>query len=162
MSNRLLVSELNRLRRNTRLVVRDEYDARRERYTLRVEQSCPPTPGQPDKKPFVVPLALGLLGDAGNLPLRLADTAPDPETADNTHCVLTVDQPAQTFVFEGVGERPVPSLLRGFSAPVRLDYPYSRDDLFALMSRDSDGFVRWDSAQALQQLKAMAGFHLAG
>jgi aminopeptidase N len=92
---------------------------------------------------------MGLLGDAGNLPLRLAGQTPDPETSDNTHTVLTVDQPRHTFVFEGVTERPVPSLLRGFSAPVRLDYDYSRDALCALIRRDDDGFVRWDSAQAL-------------
>ena len=131
------------------LTVRDEYDEAGETYTLYVEQSCPPTPGQPDKPPFVIPLAMGLLGDAGNLPLKLKDTAPDFETADNTHCVLMVDKPEQSFVFEGVKERPVPSLLRSFSAPVRLDYDFSADDLYALMSRDGDGFVRWDSSQQL-------------
>ncbi|MEH6634492.1 MAG: aminopeptidase N [Halioglobus sp.] len=131
------------------LSVRDEYDADAEQYRLHVTQSCPATPGQPQKPVFVIPLAMGLLGDAGNLPLRLADAGVDTETADNTHTVLTVDQPAQTFVFEGIRERPVPSLLRGFSAPVRLEYDYGKDDLYALMSRDGDGFVRWDSAQAL-------------
>tara|TARA_R110002110_G_scaffold406421_1_gene626317 strand:- start:130078 stop:132750 length:2673 start_codon:yes stop_codon:yes gene_type:complete len=131
------------------LSIRDEYDADAARYTLHVEQSCPPTPGQPEKLPLVIPLAMGLLGDAGNLPLRLQDEPVDGETADNTHRVLMVDKPGQSFVFEGVNERPVPSLLRGFSAPVRLDYHYSRADLCALMSRDDDGFVRWDSAQAL-------------
>jgi aminopeptidase N len=131
------------------LRVRDEYEEEEQRYTLHVEQSCPPTPGQPDKAPFVIPLAMGLLGDAGNLPLRLADTEPDLETSDNTHLVLQVTEPRQSFVFEGVGERPVPSLLRGFSAPVRLQYDYSKEALYALMSRDDDGFVRWDSAQAL-------------
>jgi aminopeptidase N len=129
--------------------VRDEYDAGTRQYRLHIEQSCPATPGQASKPPFVIPLAMGLLGEVGNLPLRLADAEPDTEIPDNTHAVLTVDQPRQTFVFEGVGERPVPSLLRGFSAPVRLDYDYSKDDLCALMSRDGDGFVRWDSAQAL-------------
>jgi aminopeptidase N len=97
----------------------------------------------------VIPLALGLLGTAGNLPLRLAGVEPDPESADNTHTVLSVDQPQQRFVFEGVMERPIPSLLRGFSAPVRLQYTYTTDDLCALMRRDADGFVRWDSAQTL-------------
>ena len=63
--------------------------------------------------------------------------------------MLVIDQAQQSFVFEGVAERPVPSLLRGFSAPVRLDYQFSKGDLHALMSRDDDGFVRWDSAQAL-------------
>jgi len=131
------------------LTVRDEYDAHSQQYRLHVAQSCPATPGQPEKSPFVIPLALGLLGDAGNLPLRLAGQEPDAQATDNTHAVLTVDQASQTFVFDGVAERPVPSLLRGFSAPVRLDYDYNKTDLFALMSRDDDGFVRWDSAQAL-------------
>jgi len=131
------------------LRVRDEYDADIQQYRLHIEQSCPATPGQASKPSFVIPLAMGLLGEAGNLPLCLADAKPDAETPDNTHTVLTVDQPRQTFVFEGVGERPVPSLLRGFSAPVRLDYDYSKRDLCALMSHDDDGFVRWDSAQAL-------------
>jgi aminopeptidase N len=131
------------------LLVRDEYDADTEQYRLHIEQSCPATPGQDSKPPFVIPLAMGLLGEAGNLPLRLANSEPDTETPDNTHTVLTLDQPSQTFVFEGVGERPVPSLLRGFSAPVRLDYDYSKRDLYTLMSHDGDGFVRWDSAQAL-------------
>jgi aminopeptidase N len=131
------------------LKVRDEYDAEAQRYTLHVEQSCPATPGQKEKQPFVIPLAMGLLGDAGNLHLRLFGSAPDPESSDNTHTVLTVDRPQQTYVFEGVAERPVPSLLRHFSAPVRLHYDYSKADLCALMRRDDDGFVRWDSAQAL-------------
>ncbi len=131
------------------LTIRDEYDPDNETYTLQVSQHCPPTPGQESKQPFVIPLALGLLGDAGNLPIRLADEPIDTETDDNTHRVMLIDQPSQTLVFEQVRERPVPSLLRGFSAPVRLDYPFSKEGLFALMSRDDDGFVRWDSAQQL-------------
>ncbi len=130
------------------LTVRDEYDEAGQSYTLHVQQSCPVTPGQLEKLPFVIPLAMGLLGEAGNLPLRWSGSAPDPDTSDNTHTVLTIDQPGQTFVFTGVTERPVPSLLRGFSAPVRLHYDYSKSDLCALMRRDGDGFVRWDSAQA--------------
>lgn len=132
-----------------KLTVVDSYDEGAGTYTLEVSQSCPPTPGQPDKEPFVIPLAMGLLGDAGNLPLRLQGEEADPETADNTHRVLIVDQAQQRFVFEGVSERPVPSLLRTFSAPVRLDYACSREALCQLMSRDDDGFVRWDSAQTL-------------
>jgi aminopeptidase N len=131
------------------LKVTDEYDEAAQRYTLLVEQSCPPTPGQLEKQPFVIPLAMGLLGEAGNLPLRQSGLVPDPEVGDNTHTVLTVNQPKQSFVFEGVTERPVPSLLRGFSAPVRLDFDYSKHDLCALMRCDDDGFVRWDSAQTL-------------
>ncbi len=131
------------------LSVEDDYDAEAERYTLKVRQATPPTPGQADKQPLLIPLAMGLLGDAGNLPLELADEAPDPETDDNTHRVLLLSESEQSFVFEQVRERPVPSLLRGFSAPVKLDYAYSREDLCALMSRDDDGFVRWDASQQL-------------
>lgn len=131
------------------LSITDDYDEANQRYTLAVTQSCPATPGQPDKLPLVIPLAMGLLGDAGNLPLKLQGAEPDTETSDNTHMVLQVDQASQQFVFEQVMERPVPSLLRGFSAPVRLHYQYSRADLCALMRADDDGFVRWDSAQSL-------------
>jgi aminopeptidase N len=131
------------------LTVRDEYDSGTGRYTLHVTQSCPATPGQPDKDPMVIPLSMGLLGEAGNLPIRLEGDAPGGDVTDNTHRVLLVDQPQQSFVFEQVPERPVPSLLRGFSAPVRLAYSFGRSDLCALMSRDDDGFVRWDSAQSL-------------
>lgn len=131
------------------LNVTGSYDAPAQRFTLDVVQSCPATPGQDEKAPFVIPLAMGLLGDAGNLPLQLAGAEVDLETSDNTHQVLLVDQTAQQFVFENIQERPVPSLLRGFSAPVRLEFDYSREDLCQLMSRDDDGFVRWDSAQSL-------------
>jgi len=131
------------------LSICDAYDEVSQRYTLQVRQSCPATPGQTEKLPFVIPLAMGLLGEAGNLPMRRIGMAPDTDTSDNTHTVLTIDKPEQTFVFEGVPVRPIPSLLRGFSAPVRLQYDYSRSDLCALMRRDADGFVRWDSAQVL-------------
>ncbi|MDO8863056.1 aminopeptidase N [Haliea sp. E1-2-M8] len=132
-----------------RLSARGEYDADAQRYTLSLRQSTPPTPGQPDKEPLMIPVALGLLGAAGNLPLRLTEEAPDTETADNTHRVLVLAEAEQTFCFEGVMEAPVPALLRGFSAPVRIEYDYSSADLCALMSREEDGFVRWDAAQQL-------------
>jgi aminopeptidase N len=131
------------------LSVRDEYDGEARRYTLHVRQHLPPTPGQEQKLPQVIPLAMGLLGEAGHLRLQLAGEAPDAESEDNTHRVLLVREAQQSFVFEDVPEQPVPSLLRGFSAPVRLDYPWRRADLCALMSRDADGFVRWDAAQQL-------------
>jgi aminopeptidase N len=131
-----------------RLEVSDAYDESARRYTLTVTQSCPPTPGQPEKEPFVIPLAMGLLGESGNLALHRSDE-PEQRDAGATHTVLTVDQRRQEFVFEDIPCRPVPSLLRGFSAPVRLHYDYSVVDLCALMSRDDDGFVRWDAAQTL-------------
>ncbi len=131
------------------LKVSTHYDENAETYTLNVAQSCPPTPGQPSKEPFYMPFAVGLLGDAGHLPLQLQDAPANVESADNTAMVLIVSEPEQKFVFTGVKEEPVPSLLRGFSAPVRLDYNYSDADLSVLMARDDDGFVRWDAAQQL-------------
>ena len=129
------------------LTVTDHWDEAAGAYTLTVRQHTPPTPGQPEKAPLVVPLALGLLGDAGNLRLSLAGEAADGEQADNTHRVLILEEVEQSFTFTGLPERPVPALLRGFSAPVRLDYPYTREQLRALMTRDDDGFVRWDAGQ---------------
>ncbi|MHA7816824.1 MAG: aminopeptidase N [Pseudohaliea sp.] len=131
------------------LTVTDHWDEAAGAYTLTVRQQTPPTPGQPEKAPLVIPLALGLLGDAGNLRLSLAGEAADAEQADNTHRVLVLEEGEQSFTFTGLPERPVPALLRGFSAPVRLDYPYTREQLRALMTRDGDGFVRWDAGQQL-------------
>jgi aminopeptidase N len=146
------------------LTVDGKYDADAGTFALNVRQSCPPTPGQQTKKPFHIPLKLALLGDAGALRLQLAGQAVNAETDDNTQIVLDITQPEQTFVFESLPEAPVPSLLRGFSAPVRLHYPYSRDDLYFLLRNDSDGFSRWDAGQqlAVQSLHEMMAAYRAG
>lgn len=136
-----------------RLEINGHYDENARTYALTVKQSCPPTPGQPNKEPFHIPLAVALLGDAGALRLQLADRASELALADvpddNTELVLDVTASEQQFVFTDIPEAPVPSLLRGFSAPVKLAYPYSRDELMTLMRRDSDGFCRWDAGQQL-------------
>ena len=132
-----------------RLQVTDYYDEDTQEYSLTIKQSCPPTPECQQKLPFHIPVAVGLLGSAGDLPLYLKDVEPDFETSDNTHNVLELTAAEQTFVFQRVQEKPVPSLLRGFSAPVKLHYNYSRDDLIVIMSRDSDGFNRWEASQQL-------------
>jgi aminopeptidase N len=127
--------------------IQSEFDADNKRYTLHVRQSCPDTPGQSNKKPLTVPLRLGLLGSNGkDLPLRLLVN--DASTSE-TDRVLSVTQEEQQFVFEGLESEPIPSLLRGFSAPVRLLYDYSRADLLFLMVNDSDGFNRWNASQLL-------------
>ncbi len=131
------------------LKVRDRWDEDASTYTMTVTQHTPPTPGQTEKDPLVIPLAMGLLGDAGNLRLSLEGEPPQTESADNTHRVLLIDQAEQQFSFTGLPERPTPALLRSFSAPVRVDYPYTRGQLLALASRDDDGFVRWDAMQQL-------------
>ena len=127
--------------------IQSEFDADTKRYTLHVSQSCPDTPGQSNKKPLTVPLRLGLLGSDGkDLPLRLLA---DDASTSKTDRVLSVTQEEQQFVFEGLESEPIPSLLRGFSAPVRLKYDYSRAELLFLMVNDSDGFNRWNASQLL-------------
>ncbi len=128
------------------LDVRGTWDEGARTYTLNVRQSSKPTPGQPVKQPLHIPLAMGLLGAGGQpLPLTL-----DGENDDGPLSrVLDVKEPEQSFTFTGVGERPVPSLLRGFSAPVTLDAGYSRDDLAFLLRGDPDSFARWEAGQTL-------------
>ncbi len=132
-----------------RLDVNSAYDADAQTFTLRVQQSCPATPECEQKRPFLIPFAVGLLGEAGALPLQIRGVPADPETDDNTHCVLELTDPEHEFVFENVPEEPVPSLLRNFSAPVKLHYNYHRDALVRLMVHDDDGFCRWDVSQQL-------------
>ncbi len=141
-----------------------EYDAEAETYTLSVTQSCPPTPGQSEKEAFHMPLVVGLVGEAGSLPLKLQGEAPDTETADNTNIVLNVTEARQNFVFCEVKEEPVPSLFRGLSAPVKVRFDYSRDDLLFLMRNDSDGFNRWEASQQMgvQALEALVAAHQTG
>ena len=122
------------------LKITDEYDPQAHRYVLHVAQSCPATPGQESKEPMHIPLAMGLLDPEGN-DMLLAN--------GDTTLVLDVTEAEQSFTFENIQARPVPSLLRGFSAPVKLHYPYQRDELVFLMANDSDGFSRWDAAQKL-------------
>ena len=132
-----------------RLQVTEAYDAAERAYTLTFAQSCPPTPGQPEKLPFVIPVALGLLDSQGNdMPLQLAGEA----EAQGTSRVLSVTEARQSFTFVNLTERPLPSLLRGFSAPVKMHFPYSRDQLMFLMQHDSDGFNRWEAGQQLAVL----------
>jgi len=128
------------------LEVSDAYDSVSRRYTLSVKQSCPATPGQSDKLPFHVPLALGLvMPDGSDLPLRLEGSGGAPATS----LVLSVTQAEQQFVFTDLPARPVPSLLRDFSAPVILKYAYDEGALTHLMAHDSDPYIRWESGQRL-------------
>ena len=134
------------------LEIDGSYDASTQSYTLKLKQQVPDTPGQSDKPPFHIPLALGLIDRAGQ------DLLPEGTR------MLDVVEPEQEFLFEGVAEEPVPSLARGFSAPVKISYDYSDEQLMLLMAHDSDGFNRWDAGQSLLQrtLLNMAVQHQAG
>ncbi len=127
--------------------VEEHYDTQMQQYTLSMQQSCPDTPGQSGKKPFYIPIRVALL-DAGGKELSL-QLVGDSEKSNSSDRVLALTKAQQQFIFEGVESRPVPSLLRGFSAPVRLNYDYSREDLLFLMAYDSDGFNRWNASQLL-------------
>ena len=121
----------------------DHYDAAARRYTLTLRQHTAPTPGQPDKHPMVIPVAMGLLDPSGGeLPTRLAGEA---EAHRGTR-VLLLESADQDFVFEHVPAPPVASLLRGFSAPVKLA-GVPRERLRFLAAHDTDPFVRWESGQ---------------
>ncbi|MDD4928114.1 MAG: aminopeptidase N [Gallionella sp.] len=121
------------------------FDADRQRYTLTLTQSCTETPGQRAKQPYHIPVVIGLVGaDGQDLPQRLAG-----EESVSTQRVLSLFDASQTFIFEGVTEAPVPSLLRNFSAPVVLDFAYTDAELAHLMAHDADPFNRWEAGQRL-------------
>ena len=113
----------------------------RPKPSVNFTQSCPDTPGQTDKKPFLIPIKLGLLGSNGE---ELALNSGGDGTT-----VIALKEQTQTLVFDNIDQQPVPSLLRGFSAPVKLTYNYSPEELAHLMAHDSDGFNRWDAGQSL-------------
>ena len=122
------------------------YDPVARTFTLTIKQTCPPTPGQKEKKPFHVPVSVGLLGNDGrDFPLRLED---EINAVGGTR-VLQVRKTEETFVFTDIPHEPVPSILRGFSAPVKVNLNLSDDERLFLMSNDSDEFNRWDAGQQL-------------
>lgn len=129
-----------------------QYDAAAKTVELTLRQSCPPTPGQAEKLPFHIPVAIGLL-DAKGRDIVLNDGG---KGKGSTTRVLELTQAVQTFHFSGISEQPVPSLLRGFSAPVVLEYSYSDAELAFLMAHDSDAFNRWEAGQRLAMRRLLA------
>jgi aminopeptidase N len=135
-----------------RLRAEGVYNAAARSYTLTLSQSCAPTPGQADKEPFVIPVSLGLLSaDGVQLPLQLAHWT-QPEMGSRT---LVLTQPSESFTFVNLDSEPVPSLLRGFSAPVVLDCHYTDAQLLTLLAFDTDSFNRWEAAQRLALRRAL-------
>ena len=124
------------------LIAQGKYDAQRKTFDLSLEQKTLPTPGQPDKRPLHIPLALGLVGPGGeDMPLDLEGTgllnAP----------LIELTEARKTFRFRNVPQRPVISLNRGFSAPVHLTINSSAADQLFLMGHDGDSFNRWEAGQ---------------
>lgn len=118
--------------------VKEDYDAKQKIFRLTLKQYCPPTPNQPVKLPMLIPVAVGLLNKAGKDML--------PKTV-----VLELTQPEQTFEFKDIAEPPVLSILRGFSAPVKINSPLSNESLAFLLANDSDAFNRWEAGQKLSE-----------
>ncbi len=138
---------------------RGEHDAKARSYTLHVRQSCAPTPGQPAKQPFVIPLGVGLVGpDGQDLPLAVEGgrAIPVPSAGGHT-AILVLEHEEQHFVFRDVADAPVASLLRGFSAPVHVRHGYTDTQLTHLMAHDSDPFNRWEAGQTLATRILLAG-----
>jgi aminopeptidase N len=129
------------------VTARGHYDASGKNYTLQLSQHTPPTPGQSAKVPLVIPITLGLLDEAGRaLPLVLRGEAPQVCGYER---VVVLEEAEQTFVFEQVPCPPVPSLLRGFCAPVALDDGLTEAELLLLLRHDSDPYNRWEAGQRL-------------
>ncbi len=128
------------------ITVREDWDDAQGIYRLTLAQSCPPTPGQPEKKPFHIPVVVGLMDAQGNdLPLQL-EGEPAP---GGTERVLSLTEPEQTFRFVGLAERPRPSILRRFSAPVKLHTGYTDAEWRFRLAHESDDFNRWEAGQEL-------------
>ena len=131
------------------VTVRDEYNAATQEYRLHIQQATPPTPEAKHKLPFVIPLRMALFDGQGQ-PMSL--TWPQPVSSinsDATEGVINITAEQQTFCFTGVTSQPIPSLLRQFSAPIKLDYPYTQQQLLFLAEHENDGFNRWEAVQRL-------------
>ncbi len=119
------------------LAVNGNYNVAEKKYQLKVSQQTPDTPGQTAKQPLHIPFEVALLGQDGN------------ELSGGTARVLNITETSQTFTFDNINEKPTPSLLRNYSAPVKLEFDYSDEALSFLMANDTDSFNRWESAQQL-------------
>ena len=134
-----------------RLQAAGDYNAPERTYTLTLSQSCPPTPDQEHKAPFVIPVTLGLLSREGQaLPLQLAGSA-----SSNLQQTLVLKDNSASYTFVNIDSEPVPSLMRGFSAPVVLEDGLSAIDLLILLAHDSDPFNQWEAGQRLMLQSAL-------
>ena len=143
------------------LTARGTHDAARSQYVLDIEQHTPATPGQPEKLPLHVPVRMALLGEDGaDVPLHCAES----NLAGETEAVLELREPRRTFRFSNVPTCPVPSLVRGFSAPVKVEIERGDDELAFLISNETDQFNRWDAVQeyATRLMLRMMEERLAG
>jgi aminopeptidase N len=141
------------------VAAKGQYNSEQKTFTLTFTQHTPPTPGQKEKQPLLIPIKMGLVSRMGRpLPLEMKGAL------YGTEAVLQLTESEQSFTFHNLESEPLPSLLRGFSAPVKLHYEYSKDDLAFLLKHDPDGFNRWDAGQqlALSTLKGLVSAQQQG
>src|SRR5256714_1595447 len=143
-----------------KVTARGRYDAHTRTYTLSLEQTCAPSPGQQDKQPHVIPMAMGLIGRDGRaLSLQIEDEPMPAAGGFSTERVLVLSQAREFFTLINVDEEPVPSLLRGFSAPVTLADGQADADLLLLLQNDPDPFNRWEAGQRLALARLTQAIH---
>lgn len=123
------------------LSIAESYDAHTKTYELSIDQTVPPTPDLPKKRPMRIPLSVALLDRTGE------ELSPGYDGDASKTDVLAVSEPSQTYRFTGLDERPVISINRGFSAPIKVRFDRAPDDLAFLMARDTDPFNRWEAGQ---------------
>lgn len=123
------------------LDIQDEYDASQQRYSITFRQTCPATPNQPEKQAFAIPVKLGLLNAQGKeIPWNYQGRTAYEHT-------VVVNQTEQVIFVEAISEKPIPSFLRDFSAPIILHYAFDLTQLLVLMESDPNLFNRWEAAQ---------------
>lgn len=125
------------------ITVDEEYDAEAERYTLTLQQMTPATPGQDSKQPFHIPVKISLMNGAAET--ISMTTAAGKQDSD----VLNLTEEKQQFVFEGITEKPILSILQGYSAPVKLQFERDDEELAFCMAHEKDDFNRWEAGQQL-------------
>ncbi|MCK5263158.1 MAG: aminopeptidase N, partial [Gammaproteobacteria bacterium] len=123
--------------------VQESYDEAAQRYALTLKQTTPATPEQERKSAFDIPVRVGLLSGSGD------DMEVIYEGTNSTSHTLRLIEDEQCFVFEDVKEKPVLSMLRDFSAPIKIKFDRSDEELAFCVANDSDGFNRWDAGQQL-------------
>jgi len=143
-----------------RLAATTHYDAAAQTFTLNFAQSCPATPSQETKEPFVIPVSLGLVGASSGaaLPLQVQGSS----VADGDSHLFVMTQATESITFENVTEEPVPSILRAFSAPVIVNFDYTDAQLLMLLANDPDPFNRWEAGQRLALRSAVQSIHADG
>jgi len=135
------------------LDITSHWDPKVGKYTLSFEQECLPTPGQPHKEVFLIPFRLALYSNSGELLDLHIDT--DCQNIDSVisdsgkEIIIKLTTRQTDIVFSDINVKPIPSLLRGFSAPVKMNYEYTEDELSLLMAHDNDSYANWDAGQSL-------------